>query len=110
MLEERTVGKTNWIYGYCYGQLGQEAKAREILDIHLKLAQKQYISPAFIASIYWSLGEKPRLPNGLRRKKCTTSVCSHLSGKLKRLPSRIPDRKSGYNPSNLLVSPLVLFG
>ncbi|HPG06309.1 MAG: tetratricopeptide repeat protein [Saprospiraceae bacterium] len=69
VLEERTVGKTNWIYGYCYGQLGQEAKAREILDIHLKLAQKQYISPAFIASIYWSLGEKTKAAEWIKKEE-----------------------------------------
>lgn len=60
VLQQRTVGKTNWIFGYCYGKLGQEAKAREILDVHLKLAKEQYISPSFIASIYWSLGEKEK--------------------------------------------------
>jgi tetratricopeptide (TPR) repeat protein len=44
--------------GVTYARMGKRDEAQQILDDMLDLSKKKYVSPQFIAILYFSLGEK----------------------------------------------------
>ena len=55
-LQKRSLGThTNWIYAYCYAQLGQRENARKILDYHLERIKTGHVPDFMMATIYFSL-------------------------------------------------------
>lgn len=58
-LKKRTIGThTNWIYAYCYAQLGQTAEAQRILDYHIERSKRDHVPDFMMAVQYASLGHE----------------------------------------------------
>ncbi|MFL1011572.1 FlgO family outer membrane protein [Flavisericum labens] len=49
---------TNWMLGYCYGMIGEDDKAKEILEYQLNKNKTVYVPAYMIATIYMGLGDK----------------------------------------------------
>ena len=59
-LKRPTGTKTNWMLGYSYAKNGMLDEALEILHIHLKKREKEYVPGYMIATIYIGLDNKEK--------------------------------------------------
>jgi tetratricopeptide (TPR) repeat protein len=65
-LDQRTIGKkTNWVYGYCHGQLGKQEAAQEVLDTLVARDSRGFVPDFMIAVAYTAVGDYTNAINRL---------------------------------------------
>jgi hypothetical protein len=65
-LDQRTIGKkTNWVYGYCHGQLGKQEAAQDVLDTLVARDSRGFVPDFMIAVAYTAVGDYTNAINRL---------------------------------------------